>query len=129
MRAFVFLLLACLAALAGDDWAKVKALKTGSDLRVFKKASTQPILAQFGDLTDDNLIVIVKKTETAISRDQIDRIDARPPSGSRVTKEKSTKETVNPDGSTSTSSGGGLSMGSRPDFETVYRHLPSAPKK
>ncbi len=129
MRAFVLLLLACVAGFAADDWVKVKALKTGSDLVIFKKGATQSISAQFGDLTDDNLIVIVKKTETAIPRDQIDRIDARPPSGSRVTKEKTTKETVNPDGTTSTSSGGGLNIGSRPDFETVYRRLPSAPKK
>ncbi len=129
MRAFVLLLLACLAGFAADDWAKVKTLKTGSDLLIFKKGSTQSVSAQFGDLTDDNLIVIVKKTETAIPRDQIDRIDARPPGGSRITREKNTKETINPDGTTSTSSGGGVSMGSRPDFETVYRRSPAAPKK
>ncbi len=101
MRAFLLLLLAGLAGFAADDWAKVKALKTGSELLVFKKGSTQSISAQFGDLTDDNLIVIVKKTETAIPKDQIDRVDARPPSGSRITREKTTKETVksSPDGS------------------------------
>jgi hypothetical protein len=129
MRAFVLLLLACLAGSAADDWAKVKALKTGSDLRVFKKGSPQPVSAQFGDLTDDNLIVIVKKTETAIPRDQIDRIDARPPSGTRITKETNSKQTVNPDGTISNSSGAGLSMGSRPDFETVYHRVPPPPKK
>ncbi len=59
------------------------------------------ISAQFSELTDDNLIVTVKKTETAIPRDQIDRIDARAPSGSRITRETNTTETVNPDGTTS----------------------------
>jgi hypothetical protein len=129
MRAFVLLLLACLAGSAADDWSKVKALKTGSELRVFKKGSTQPISAQFGDLTDDNLIVIVKKTETAIPRDQIDRIDARPPAGPRVTRETNAKQTVNPDGTISNSSGAGLSMGSKPDFETVFHRSPPPPKK
>ena len=31
-----------------DDWAKVKALKTGAELRVFKKGSTQPISSADG---------------------------------------------------------------------------------
>ena len=82
-----------------------------------------------GDVTDENLIVIIKKTETAIPRDQIDRIDARPASGSRVTKETATKDGVGPDGSTTSSVSAGYSVGGKPDFETVYRHLLVAPKK
>jgi hypothetical protein len=47
MRAFLLIFLACLVgSSAGDDWAKVNALKTGAELRVFKKGSTQPIAAQ-----------------------------------------------------------------------------------
>jgi hypothetical protein len=92
------------------------------------------------ELTDDNLIVIVKKTQTAIPRDQIDRIDARPSNKRQVTKETVTKEnppdskaqadagTAGPAGpSTSTSTS--VSMGGRPDFETVYRRPIGAPKK
>ena len=130
MRAFLLIVLACLAGFgAGDDWAKVKALKTGAELRVFKKGSTQPIAAQMADLTDDNLIVLVKKTETAIPRDQIDRIDARPSTGSRVTKETTTKDGVGPDGSQASSMSTGYSIGGKPDFETVYRRSPAMPKK
>ncbi len=133
MRIFFFLLLAGLAAFgAGDDWAKVKALKTGSELRVYKKGSAQPISALMADLTDDNLIVLVKKTETAIPKDQIERIDARPPSGSRVTKESTTKDSIGADGKETSSSSTGYSFGSKPDFETVYRHAtppPAAQKK
>ena len=74
-----------------------------------------------GDLTDDNLIVLVKKTETAIPKDQIDRIEARPPAGSRVTKETTTKDSVGPDGSPTSSMSTSYSVGGKPDFETVYR--------
>ena len=129
MRAFLLLLLASLAAFSADDWAKVKALKTGAELRVYKKGSAQPIPAQMSELTDDNLIIILKKTETAIPRDQIDRIDARPSGGRPVTKETTTKDGIGPDGSPSSSESSGLSIGSKPNFETVYRRSPGPPKK
>ncbi len=130
MRALLLTLLACLVGFgAADDWAKVKALKTGAELRVFKKGSTQPILAQMGDLTDDNLIVLVKKTETAIPKDQIDRIEARPAAGSRVTKETTTKDSIGPDGSPTSSMSAGYSVGGKQDFETVYRRSSVMPKK
>jgi hypothetical protein len=141
MRGLLLLILGGLVAFgAEDEWAKVKALKTGADIRVFKKGSMQPVMAQMDELTDDNLIVIVKKTQTAIPKDQIDRIDARPTGGSRVTKETTTKETfpdskaaaeagsagpAGPTTSTSTS----VSVGGKPDFETVYRRPVGAPKK
>jgi hypothetical protein len=130
MRGLLLLLLAGLAAFgAGDDWAKVKALKTGAELRVYKKGSTQPIAAQMDELTDDSLIVIVKKTQTAIPKDQIDRIDARPSNGSKVKKETTTKDTVEPDGSATSSVSTGYSFDGKPGFETVYRRPAPAPKK
>jgi len=138
MRALLLLILAGVAAFgAEDEWAKVKGLKTGAEIRVFKKGSMQPILAQMDELTDENLIVTVKKTQTAIPKDQIDRLDARPTGGSRVTKETTTKETYGdsksgaqstpeaPVTTTSTS----VSVGGKPDFETVYRRPVGAPKK
>ena len=130
MRTLVLLLLAALAAFAaGDDWSKVKALKTGAELHVYKKGSMQPVSAQMADLTDENLIVLIKKTETAIPRDQIDRIDARPSAGRSVTKESTTKEGVGTDGAPTSSSSTGYSFGSKPDFEMVYKRSPVAPKK
>ena len=97
-------------------------------------------VAQMDELTDENLIVLVKKTETAIPKDQIDRIDARPMGGSRVTKETTTKETppdskaaaeagsAGPAGPT-TSTTTSVSFGGKPDFETVYRRPVGAPKE
>ncbi|MGD0868147.1 MAG: hypothetical protein ABSB88_01245 [Bryobacteraceae bacterium] len=142
-RLFLFLLVAVASAWAADDaWSKVKALKTGTELRVYKKGSMQPILAQMDELTDNNLVVIVKKTQTAIARDEIDRIDARPQAGRRVTTETTTKETV-PDAKSAseqpspgrgpdvpgTSTSTNVSLGSKPDFELVYRRAQGAPKK
>jgi hypothetical protein len=141
-RLFLFLLVAVAAAWAADDaWSKVKALKTGTELRVYKKGSTRPILAQMDELTDDNLVVIVKKTETAIARDQIDRIEARAQGGSRMTTATTTTETV-PDAKSASEQAAGrgpdtpatststtVSVGSKPDFELVYRRAEGAPKK
>jgi hypothetical protein len=142
-RLLLFLLVAVASAWAADDaWSKVKALKTGTELRVYKKGSMQPILAQMDELTDENLVVIVKKTQTAIARDQIDRIEARPQAGSRVTTETTTTETV-PDAKSAsaqpspghgpdvpeTSTSTNVSVGSKPKFEVVYRRAPGTPKK
>src|SRR5260370_29938970 len=138
----LFLCTAFLAFGVDDQWAKLKELKTGTELRVFKKGAAQPVLVKMDELTDDNLVVINKNEQAAIPRDQIDRVDYRPSGKSRITRETTTK--VNdgvgdpkaviprPNGgpagpSTSTSSG--LSIGSEPDFEPVYKRPPaSAPK-
>jgi len=120
------LMLAAAAALAADNpWQKVKDLKSGTDLRVFRKGSNQPLLVQMGELTDDHLVVIDKKAERAIPKEEIERIDSRPPKATWV-KEEKTANTANPDGSNSNSYSSGYSKGSRGDFETIYRR-PAAP--
>src|ERR1035438_267372 len=87
----LFLVTALLAFGADDPWAKVKELKTGAELRVYKKGATQPLLVKLDELTDENLVVIDKNRQTAIAREQIDRVDYRPSGKSRVTKESTTK--------------------------------------
>ena len=144
MRKLLFSLGIALALFAdGDPWAKVKELKTGTELRVYKKGSAQPLLVKMDELTDENLVVINRNEQTAIARDLIDRIDYRPTGKSRVTTESKTTTTdstgdpkavipsPNPHGGSgqSTSSGGGLSIGSKPDFETAYRRPTGAPSK
>jgi hypothetical protein len=79
LKMFLLMLAAAATFAADDPWQKVKDLKSGTDLRVFRRGSTQPQLVQMGDLTDDNLVVIDKKAERAIPREEIDRIDSRPP--------------------------------------------------
>jgi hypothetical protein len=141
MRKLLLPLSFALALLSADDpWAKVKELKTGTELRVYKRGSLQPMTVKMGDLTDENLVVINKNAETAIARDEIDRIESRPSGKPRVTTESkvATKDVTGdpkavipapnsrgvgsgPGSSTSSS----LSVGSRPDFETIYQR----PKK
>ena len=143
MPKLALLFCAALVAFGADDpWAKLKELKTGTELRVYKKGAAQPLLVQMDELTDDNLVVIDKKQQTAIARDQIERVDYRPSGKSRVTKETTTKVSDSvgdpkavipgpnpgaPGSTTSTSSN--VSFGSKPDFETIYKRPPSSPKK
>jgi len=130
VRKILLLVLAAAAAFAADDpWQKVKDLKSGVDLRVFRGGSAQPLLVQMGELTDDNLVVIDKKAERAIPRNVIDRIDSRPAKATWVKEEKATNNTPNADGSTSSSYSSGYSKGSRGDFETIYRRPAPPPKK
>lgn len=126
---------------AEDAWMKVKELKTGAELRIYKKGVSKPILAKADEATDDQLIVVEKNEQVAIPKQDIDRIDARPVrTQARVTKE--TRETttdavIEPgtaarpkppavSGTTSTTS---YSVGGKPDFETIYRRPPGAPAK
>ena len=145
MRKLLFALCAAIALFAADDpWAKVKELKTGTELRVFRKGSVQPLLVKMNELTDDNLLVINKNEETAIPRDQIDRIEARPSGKPRFTTENKTgmkdptgdPKAVIPAPNSGGASGGTVretsstvSMGSKPEFELVYRRPTGAPKK
>jgi hypothetical protein len=131
MRKLALFLCAALMAFGADDpWAKVKELKTGTELRVFKKGAAQPLLVQMDELTDDNLVVIAKSQQTAIPRDQIDRIDSRPSGKSRVTRE-TTSKTEDAVGASrpTTTTASNVSIGSKPDFETIYRRPTGGPPK
>ena len=137
-------LLAAIALFAADDpWAKVKDLKSGTELRVYKRGGTQPVLVKMGELTDDNLIVVEKNAETAIPRDQIDRIDYRPTGKPRWSTENrvGTKDGTgdpkaviprpNSGGASnvpSNESSSAVAVGSRPDFEMIYRRPTGGPK-
>jgi hypothetical protein len=94
MTKLLLVLLAASTAFASDDpWGKVKDLKGGTELRIYKKGTAQPILAKSDDVTADNLIVVVKNEQIAIAKELVDRIDYRPNKGSRVTRETKYKQT------------------------------------
>jgi hypothetical protein len=142
MRDLAFFLLAVLTAFCADDpWAKVRELKSGTEIRIFKKGSMQPILARMDEATGDSLIVVVKNEQVAIPRELVDRLDYRPPQpGGRVKKETISKvetpemragEAPSPrevPGQTTTTSTNYV-VGSKPDFETIYRRPPPASAK
>jgi hypothetical protein len=133
MKWALVLLISVACAAADDTWTKVRDLKTGTELRIFKKGAKQPVLAEMDEANQERIVVIVKNEQVAIPKDDIDRIDQRPKGGSRVTTQKTVKNSPpgNPSPSDqriggrppgpSSSSSGGLSIGPKPDFETVYR--------
>ncbi|HEV2448449.1 MAG TPA: hypothetical protein VGS58_21095 [Candidatus Sulfopaludibacter sp.] len=144
MSRLAILLLTAAAAFAADDpWSKVKDLKSGTEIRVLKKGSMQPVLGKFDEATDDNLTLVVKNAQIAIPKEQIDRLDYRPPqTGGRLVKETKTKTDEGdapkpprmgmdgmPTAGTSTTTSTNVSIQEKPDFETLYRRPAAAPKK
>lgn len=141
LRILIGLLTVITALGAADPWAKVRELKGGAELRIYKKGGKQPLLAKMDEASEESLIVVLKNEQVAIARDEIDRIDYRPAQpGGRLKKE--TKTTVEgpdtkamrsgptqgfpgPSSSTSTS----LTVQSKPDFETLYRRPITVPQK
>ena len=118
---------------ADDPWKKVQEIPSGAEVRIFKKVSRTPILAKMDEVNQERIVVVVKNEQTAIPKEEIDRVDARPvQKGSRVVRE-STVQTNQPDkeaGRPGASKGApgpsqsvssGVSIGGKPDFVTVYR--------
>lgn len=138
MRFAMALLFCTLLAAAEDPWMKVRQLKSGTELRIFRKGSAQPLMAKLDEATEDHLAIVWKNTQQAIPKEDIDRLDYRPPStGSRVTKE-TRQTTESPEKSApsrvpgasivpSQSSSSSVSIGGKPDFETLYRRPPGPP--
>jgi hypothetical protein len=139
-RAILCILVAAAAFAADDGWTKVRDVKSGTEVRIIKKGSREPVLAKMDEANDERVVVVLKNEQVSIAKDQIDRFDARPNKpGSRITRESKTTVSNNenqpstpglrtaPGPSTSVSSG--LSIGSKPDFETIYRRQVGAPPK
>ncbi len=142
MRLLLVLVAGVVAMGADDPWAKVKELKSGSELKLWKKGASQPIDAIYDDLGEEKLLVVLKNEQVAIPKDGIDRIDARPSTKKDKPKVESTvqKDINNPSAiaapprdqksrsipGESTSASTNVSWG-KPGFETVYRRMPVAP--
>jgi hypothetical protein len=139
MTKLLFILLAAFTAFAADDpWSAVKDLKSGTELRIYKKGAAQPILAKSDEVTGDNLIVVVKNEEIAIAKDLVDRIDYRPNKDNRITADTKYKQTdpdpiPGPPGRVSpapgSSSSTSVGIGSKPDFELIYKRPAVSPRK
>ncbi len=98
---------------SADPWEKVKNLKTGSDLRIYKTGAAEPITAKSADVTERKLVVIIKNSETAMNKSEIERIDYQPP----ATKSRSTSYDANPDSASMSISSGS----SREGWQTIYQ--------
>ncbi|MGO9230545.1 MAG: hypothetical protein ACLQKA_15245 [Bryobacteraceae bacterium] len=140
MRGIAIVLLAAVTAFAADDpWTKVRDLKSGTELRIFKRGGLHPIIAKMEEANPDALIIVVKNEELAIPRDQIDRIDFRPVKASRVTREsresaegpdaKAAAEATNNVPGETVSTTTSYVIGGQPDYQTIYRRPPPPAKK
>ncbi len=130
LRILVLLLAVVTAWAAGDSWTKVRELESGSELRIYKKGAKQPLSAKFDQATLESLMVVMKNEQVAIPKDEIDSLDARPPQrGSRITKESTATSGVSSDGGPSSSYSSSVGIGSKPNFETIYRRGPAPPQK
>ncbi len=140
LRIFFFLLAAAALFAADDPWAKVQALKSGAEIRVIKKGSTQALTGKFDEANAERLLLVIKNEQIAIPKDQVDRLEYRP-TGNRVSVTgKTVKEDPSaarepragmghePEGG-STSSSTSVNIGSKPDYELLYRRPTGAPKK
>jgi hypothetical protein len=124
---------------ADDPWAAVVKLKSGAEIRVVKKGSTQPVTGNFAEANDERLVWVVKNEQQAIPKDQVDRLDARAPVTRRVKVDgKTTTEDpqtakepavgMNGHAATTTNTASSLSWEGKPPFETVYRRPMGMPK-
>jgi hypothetical protein len=147
LRHCLLLFLIALPALADDGWEKLKDLPSGSDLKIYQLGSVQPKLAKFADVTDSNLIILVKNEQVALPKEGIDRIEARPlvkKSRKTVVREthlddpaKSSTDagphgpTAGPQrntpGTPGYSSSASVIYGDKGDFSIVYRRASGAP--
>lgn len=140
MIRFVFLILATLtAAAAADPWDAVRAIKPGSEVRIYKTGAREPFLGKLDEVKTDSVIVSSKTEQTSIEKEKILRIDARAGSSGKptVTRETKTDRTTVPDarpvygprgtnpGGPSGSSSTGLTFGGKGEFETVYKRPPA----
>lgn len=136
-RSLILLLAAATLFAADDPWTKVKELKSGTEIAIFRKGAAKPLEVKLDEARDDVLVIVNKSQQVAIPREEIDRLDYRP-KGRKVTSE--IKHTVGqPDptppvgmdhgpavpGNTYSS---GISW-TKPGFETIYRRPSPAPKK
>jgi hypothetical protein len=138
VRSLLFLLSAAALFAADDPWTKVKELKSGTEIRIVKKGAAKPIEGKFDEAQDDKIIVVLKNEQVAIAKDDIDRLDSRQ-KGSRMTRNEGAKDTpadttppVGMDHGPSVpgkSYNSGVSFGSKPDYETIYRRPAGAPPK
>ena len=123
------------SAAAEDTWSKVKALKSGTEIRVFQAGTKEPLVGKIDEADDERIVLALKNEQKAVSKADIERLEARPTGGRPVTKTSTMKredpsaELARPKvpvpGSSATpalsSSSSSVTFGSKPGFELVYR--------
>jgi hypothetical protein len=132
MTRLVLVLLTALVLFAADNpWLKVQQLPNRSELRIYRKGEKSPLNAVLADASENVLVVVAKDKQLTIQKEEIDRLDARPPAKSKKAEVTTTQRQSDPDytpqpgpghtalpGSSSSSS---VSFGGdKGEFKTVY---------
>src|SRR5512134_3808970 len=65
-------------AAADDDWAKLAALKSGTEVRITRKGKPQPVVGKMDEAREQSLVVVVKNEQIAIPKEEIEKVEARP---------------------------------------------------
>ena len=128
----LLLVLPLLALCADDPWTKVREVKSGTELLIYKQGLKKAIMAKMDEATETRLMIVIGESQVAIPKAEIDRIEQRPlPKGSRVTRETKTTKGVY-EGQTqppaTSSSASSVSIGSKVPFEPLYRRPLTSPK-
>ena len=154
MLSRLLFVLPLLALGADDPWIKVREVKSGTELLIYKQGLKKAIAARMDEATEDKLMIVIGESQVGIPKAEIDRIDQRPlPKGSRVTREMKTTKGVSvpnadghadghadrigqpmkqgqtkPPASATSSSSSSVSIGSKPPFEPLYWRPLASPK-
>ncbi len=129
-----FFLILCSFA-ADDSWTKVKALKSGTEIRIFQTGVKNPLIGKIDEADNERIVLVLKNEQKSVAKADIERLEARPSGGSRITRTKTVKsedpsaELAKPSppipGSSAvpalSSSSSSVGFSSKPGFELVYR--------
>jgi len=132
MTRIALLLLAALTLFGADSpWLKVQKLPNRSELRIYRKGEKSPMNAILADTSADAIVVVAKDKQLTVHKDEIDRLDARPPAKPSKSHVTTTEKQSDPDYTPqpgpghvalpATSSSSSLSFGgNKGEFKTVY---------
>jgi len=136
MKRLAPLLLATMAALAAEDsWVKVRELRSGTDLRIYRVNAKKPLLAKFDQASEESVILIPKNGQVSIPKEQIDRLDCRRTPPNRLVKETRTDRKIARKGAeisnntipgATTSVKTRLEIPSKSAFEKIYDRTPAS---
>jgi hypothetical protein len=136
MKAILACFLLILSSVSAEDtWSKVKALKSGTEIRVFQLGTKEPLVGKIDEADEERIVLALKNEQKAVAKADVERLEARPTGGRPVTKTSTVKredpsaELAKPKvpvpGSSATpalsSSSSSVTFGTKPGFELVYR--------
>jgi hypothetical protein len=99
MIRIALLLLAGLTLFGAENnsWLKVQQLPNRSELRIYRKGDKSPMNAILADASADAIVVVAKDKQLTVHKEEIDRLDARPPAKPSKPRVTTTSKQSDPD--------------------------------